>query len=83
MKSGNVRYIQAYFQKRILNDSVIDVHNYVIINNYLLDFTIPINNTNLIKEELYNDKNVIRINNLISTLQIIEVKKEEPEEFTF
>ena len=83
MKSGKVSYIQAFFQKRILNDSVIDVHNYVIINDYLLDFTIPINNNKLIKDELFNDKNVIRINNLLSTLQIIETKKEETEEFTF
>lgn len=83
MKSGKISYIQAFFRNKILNDSVIDVHNFVIINNYLIDFTIPINNTNLIKEELYNDKNVIRINNLISTLQIIEINKEETEEFTF
>lgn len=83
MKSGKTTYIQAFIEKKILNDSVIDVHNYVIINNNLIDFEIPVNNITADKEKLLSDKNVIRINNLLGTLQIIDIKKEEEEEFTF
>ncbi len=83
MKSGKTSYIQAFATKKILNDSVIDVHNYVVINNNLIDFEIPVNNISSDNEKLLNDKNVIRINNLLGTLQIIDIKKEEEVEFTF
>jgi len=83
MKSGKATYIQAFVEKRILNDRVIDVHNYVVINNNLIDFAIPVNNITSDKEELLSDKNVIRINNLLGTLQIIDIQGDEEEEFTF
>lgn len=83
MKSGKTTYIQAFVEKKILNDSVIDVHNYVIINDNLIDFEIPVNNISFDKEKLLSDKNVIRINNLLGTLQIINIQREEEEEFTF
>ncbi len=83
MKSGKTTYIQSFIEKKILNDSVIDVHNYVIINNNLIDFEIPVNNITSDKETLLSDKNVIRINNLLGTLQIIDIQQEEVEEFTF
>jgi GTPase SAR1 family protein len=83
MKSGKTTYIQSFIEKKILNDSVIDVHNYVIINNNLIDFEIPVNNITSDKETSLSDKNVIRINNLLGTLQIIDIQQEELEEFTF
>jgi tetratricopeptide (TPR) repeat protein len=83
MKSGKTTYIQSFIEKKILNDSVIDVHNYVIINDNLIDFEIPVNSISFDKEKLLSDKNVIRINNLLGTLQIINIQREEEEEFTF
>ncbi len=83
MKSGKTTYIQAFIEKKILNDIVIDVHNYVIINDNLIDFEVPINSISSDKEKLLGDKNVIRINNLLGTLQIINIQKDEEEEFTF
>lgn len=83
VKAGSINYVQSFIIKKVLNDSVIDVHNYVIINNYLIDFMVPINQISSDNDILLTDKNVIRINNLLSTLQIIGASSEEKEEFTF
>ena len=55
----------------------------VITNDNLIDFEVPINSISSDKEKLLSDKNVIRINNLLGTLQIINIQREEEEEFTF
>lgn len=78
--NGN-KCIQSFIERQLLNEKVIVVHNYIIINKILIDFDIPINFVTSDKDKLYNDKNVQRINNILLSIKIL-TKKEEVE-FTF
>lgn len=79
--NGN-KCIQVFVEKQLLNNKIIIVHNYIIINNILIDFDIPVNFVTNDKNKLYNDKNVQRINKILLSIRILN-KKEEEEEFTF
>ena len=72
-----------FASRDLLNEKMITMHNYVYINGNIIDFDIPVNVSTVDPILLSKDKNVIRLNNVMGTLQIIKKNSDKEEEFTF
>lgn len=80
--NGNT-YIQAFISRDLLNEKMITMHNYMNINGRIIDFDIPVLVSTIDPILLSKDKNVIRLNNVMGTIQIITKASAKEEEFTF
>lgn len=83
VKINGISYIQMFASRDLLNEKMITMHNYVYINGNIIDFDIPVNVSTVDPILLSKDKNVIRLNNVMGTLQIIKKNSDKEEEFTF
>ena len=83
VKINGISYIQMFASRDLLNEKMITMHNYVYINGNVIDFDIPVNVSTVDPILLSKDKNVIRLNNVMGTLQIIKKNSDKEEEFTF
>ena len=70
LKNSKHSYIQVFLKRVVLNDIIIIVHNYININNNLLDIYMPLQDSTNDINSMYKDKNVGRINNIINTIDI-------------
>lgn len=70
---NNIKYILMISQSKLLNEFLTMIHAVFTINGKLIDITCPTsgnyNDSNI--KEIYSDLNVIRINKLISSIEII------------
>ena len=79
---GN-QFIQCFVEKKINGESIIEVHNYNIINNNLIDFKMNIDLDNIDLHKLYNNKNIIKLNVILSSISITSMSIPKNEEFSF
>ena len=79
--NGN-KYIQVYVEKKLLNESVIEVHNYIDINGFLVDITSSINEISTNINKLYSNPDMDRINIILSSIKILKNNIDD-KEFTF